>query len=134
MFSLCCQVYIFFSYDIVTFSFYFIFFNLLCLQGKPIFLNNNNIQSIVLVFCYKKVLLDLFNFLLQICNNIVMDNDKYPRKNSKCNKKLDLLNTFFGTAYKSFYCWCSIDKKYRWYRQYRYRLQMLVSVVVSASA
>ena len=28
--------------------------------------------------------------------------DKYQEKNSKCNKKLDLLNTFFGTAYKVF--------------------------------
>ena len=34
------------------------------------------IQSIVLKFCYKKVLLDLFNFLLQICNNVVMNNDR----------------------------------------------------------
>ena len=41
-----------------------------------------------------------------------MNNDRQiPRKNSECNKKLDLLKTFFGTAYKSFYCWCSIDKK-----------------------
>ena len=37
--------------------------------------------------------------------------DKIPRKNSKCNKKLYLLKTSFGTAHKSFYCWCSIDKK-----------------------
>ena len=34
------------------------------------------IQSIVLEFCYKKVLLDLFNFLVQICNNVVMNNDR----------------------------------------------------------
>ena len=75
MFSLCCQVYFFFGSDIVTFSFYFNFFNLLCLQGKPIFFNNS-IQSIVAVFCYKKVLLDLFNLLLHNCNNIVMNNDR----------------------------------------------------------
>ena len=35
--------------------------------------------------------------------------DKYLEKLQ--NKKLDLLNTFFVTAYKSFYGWCSIDKK-----------------------
>ena len=29
-----------------------------------------------LVFCYENHLLDLFNFLLQICNNIVMNNDR----------------------------------------------------------
>ena len=28
---------------------------------------------------------------------------KNPRKNSKCNNKLDLVNTFLGAAYKSFY-------------------------------
>ena len=34
-----------------------------------------------------------------------------PGKNSKSNNKLDLVNTFFGVTYKSFYWWCSIDKK-----------------------
>ena len=61
--------------DIVTFSFYFIFL-IFCVCKVSLFSLNNSIQSIVLVFCYKKVLLDLFNFLLQICNNIVMDNDR----------------------------------------------------------
>ena len=52
-----------FGYDIVTFSFYF---NCLicCVCKVSLFSLNNSIQSIVLVFCCKKVLLDLFNFLL----------------------------------------------------------------------
>ena len=74
MFSVCRQVFIF-SYDIVTFSFYFIFL-IFCVGKVSLFSLNNSIQSIVLVFCYKKVLLDLFNFLLLICNNIVMNNDR----------------------------------------------------------
>ena len=56
---------------------YFILFSLIfCVCKVSLFSLNNSIQFIVLVFCYKKVLLDLFNFLLQICNNIVMDNDR----------------------------------------------------------
>ena len=32
------------------------------------------------------------------------NNDRYiPEKNSKCNNKLDLGNTFFGVTYKNFY-------------------------------
>ena len=65
----------FFGYDIVTFSFYFIFL-IFCACKVSLFSLNNSIQSIVLVFCYKKELLDWFNFLLQICNNIVMNNDR----------------------------------------------------------
>ena len=65
----------FFSYDIVTFSFY-LFFLIFCVCKISLFSLNNSIQSIVSVFFYKKVLLDMFNFLLQICNNIVMDNDR----------------------------------------------------------
>ena len=65
----------FFGYNIVTFSFYFIFL-IFCVCKVSLFSLNNSIQSIVLVFCYKKVLLELFNFLLQICNNIVMKNDR----------------------------------------------------------
>ena len=53
--------------------FYFLNF---CVCKVSLFSLNNSIQSIVLEFCYKKVLLDLFNFLLQICNNIVMNNDR----------------------------------------------------------
>ena len=101
----------FFGYSIATFSFYFIFL-IFCVCKVSLFSLNNGIQFIALVFCYTKVLLDLFNFLLQICDNIVINNNRLiPRKNSKRNKKLDLLNTFFATAYKSFHCWCSIDKK-----------------------
>ena len=37
--------------------------------------------------------------------------NKYLEKYSKCNKKLDLLYTFFGAAYKSFYRWRLIDEK-----------------------
>ena len=70
------KFFFFFSYDIVTLSFYFIFFLIFCVCRVSLFSLNNSIQSIVVVFCYKKVLLDLFNFLLQICNNIVMDNDR----------------------------------------------------------
>ena len=33
------------------------------------------------------------------------------RKNSKCNNKLDLVNTLFNVTYKNFYWWCLIDKK-----------------------
>ena len=51
----------FFGCDIVTFSFYFIFL-IFCVFKVSLFFLNNSIQSIVLVFCYKKVLLDLFNF------------------------------------------------------------------------
>ena len=65
----------FFSYDIVTFSFYFIFL-IFCICKVSLFSLNNGIQSIALVFFCKKVLLNLFNFLLQICDNIVMNNDK----------------------------------------------------------
>ena len=33
-----------------------------------------------------------------------MNNDRYiPEKNSKCNNKLDLVNTFLGVTYKNFY-------------------------------
>ena len=53
-----------------------IYFVIFCVCKVSLFSLNNSIQSIVLVFCYKKVLLDLFNFLLQICNNIVMNNDR----------------------------------------------------------
>ena len=56
--------------------FLILFFLISCVCKVILFSFNNSIQSIVLVFCYKKVLLDLFNFLLQICNNIVMDNDR----------------------------------------------------------
>ena len=65
----------FFGYGIVTFSFHFIF---LIFYGCEVslFSLNNDVQSTALVFCYKKVLLDFFNFLLQICNNIVMNNDR----------------------------------------------------------
>ena len=65
----------FFGYGIVTFSFYFIFL-IFCVCKVSLFSLNNGIQSIARVFCYKKVMLDLFNFLLQICNNIVMNNDR----------------------------------------------------------
>ena len=37
--------------------------------------------------------------------------NKYLEKNSKCNKKLNLLNTIFSTADKSFYWWCLKDEK-----------------------
>ena len=67
--------YFFFGCDIVTFSFYFIFL-IFCVCKVSLFSLNNSIQSIVLEFCYKKILLDLFNFLLQICNIIVMNNDR----------------------------------------------------------
>ena len=65
----------FFGYDIVTLSFYFNFL-IFCVCKVSLFSFNNSIQSIVLVFCRKKILLDLFNFLLQICNYIVMGNDR----------------------------------------------------------
>ena len=55
----------FFSYDIITFSFYIIFLIFYVCKVSLFFLNNS-IQSIVLEFCYKKILLDLFYFLLQI--------------------------------------------------------------------
>ena len=64
----------FFGYDMVTFSFHFIFL-IFCVCKVNLFSLNNSIQSIVLVICNKKVLLDLFNFLLQICNNL-MYNDR----------------------------------------------------------
>ena len=69
------KVLFFFDYDIVTFSFYYIFL-IFCVCRVSLFSLNNSIQSIDLVFCYKIVLLDLFNFLLQICNNIVMNYDR----------------------------------------------------------
>ena len=32
------------------------------------------------------------------------NNDRYiPGKNSKCNNKLHVVNTFFGVTYKNFY-------------------------------
>ena len=52
------------------------YFLILCVFKVSQFSLNNSIQSIILVFRRKKVLLDLFNFLLQICNNIVMNNDR----------------------------------------------------------
>ena len=55
---------------------HFIYFLLFCVCKVSLFSLNNGIQSIALVFCNKKVLLDLFNFLLQIRNNIVMNNDR----------------------------------------------------------
>ena len=63
----------FFGYGIVIF--HFILFLIFCVCKVSLFSLNNGIQSIALMFCYKKVLLDLFDFLLQICNNIVMNND-----------------------------------------------------------
>ena len=69
----------FFGDGIVTFSFYFIFLIFYVCEER-LFSLNNGIQSIALVFCYKKMLLDLFDFLLQICNNIVMNNEKYLEK------------------------------------------------------
>ena len=51
-------------------------FSIFCVCKVNLFSLNNGIQSIALVFCYKKVLLDLFNFRLQICNNVVMNNDR----------------------------------------------------------
>ena len=60
----------FFSITLLIFHFIFLIF---CVFKVSLFSLNNSIQSIVLVFCCKKVLLDLFNFLLQICNNIVMN-------------------------------------------------------------
>ena len=51
-------------------------FLIFCVCKVSLFFLNNSIQSIVLVFWYRKVLLDLLNFLLQICNNIVMNNDR----------------------------------------------------------
>ena len=35
--------------------------------------------------------------------------DTICRKYSKCKNMLDLVNAFFGAAYKSFYLWCPID-------------------------
>ena len=66
---------IFFGYDIVTFSSCFNFLTF-CVCKVSLFSLNNSIQSIVLAFCCKKVLLNLFDFLLYICNNIVMNNDR----------------------------------------------------------
>ena len=37
--------------------------------------------------------------------------DTICRKHSKCKNMLDLVNAFFGAAYKSFYLWCPIDGK-----------------------
>ena len=37
--------------------------------------------------------------------------DTICRKYSKCKNMLDLVNAFFGAAYKSFYLWCPIDGK-----------------------
>ena len=51
-------------------------FLIFCVCKVSLFSLNNGIQSIALVFFCKKVLLNLFNFLLQICDNIVMNNDK----------------------------------------------------------
>ena len=65
----------FFSVTTLLLSHFILFFNLLCFKVS-LFSLNNSIQSIVLVLCYKKVLLDLFNFLLQICNNIAMNTDR----------------------------------------------------------
>ena len=43
-------------------------------------------------------------FLLCFQNCVDLCNDRYiPGKNSKSNNKLDLVNTFFGVTYKSFY-------------------------------
>ena len=66
----------FFSVMILLLSHFILFFLIFCACKVSLFSLNNSIQSIVLVFCYKKVLLDLLNFLLQICNNIVMDNNR----------------------------------------------------------
>ena len=41
-----------------------------------------------------------------------MNNDRYHnRKYSKCKNMLDLVNAFFGAAYKSFYLWRPIGGK-----------------------
>ena len=37
--------------------------------------------------------------------------DTICRKYSKRKNTLDLVNAFFGAAYKSFYLWCPIDGK-----------------------
>ena len=37
--------------------------------------------------------------------------DTICRKYSKCKNMLDLVNAFFGAAYKSFYLWYPIDGK-----------------------
>ena len=66
----------FFSVMTLLLSHSILFFLIFCVCKVSLFSLNNSIQSIVLVFCYKKVLLDLFNFLLQIRNNIVMDNNR----------------------------------------------------------
>ena len=66
----------FFSVTTLLLSRFILFFLIFCVCKVNLFFMNNSIQSIVLVFSYKKVLLDLFNFLLQICNDIVMDNDR----------------------------------------------------------
>ena len=65
---------LFFSLVTALFLSHFIFLNF-CVCKVSLFSLNNGIQSIALVFCYKKVLLDLFNFFLQIRNN-VMNNDR----------------------------------------------------------
>ena len=46
----------FFGYGTATFSFYFIFL-IFCVCKISLFSLNNNIHSIALIFCYKKVLL-----------------------------------------------------------------------------
>ena len=66
----------FFSVTTLLLSRFILFFLIFYVCKVSLFSLNNSIRSIVLVFCYKKVLLDLFNFLLQICNHIVMDNDR----------------------------------------------------------
>ena len=68
------SLFFFFSYDIVTFPFYFIFLTF-HVGRVSLFSLNIGIQSIALVFFYKKILLELFNFLLQFCDNMVMSND-----------------------------------------------------------
>ena len=76
-----CQVFLadpvyFFSVTTLLLSHFILFFLIFCVCKISLFSLNNSIQSIVSVFCYEKVQLDLFNFLLQICNNIVVDNNR----------------------------------------------------------
>ena len=66
----------FFAVTTLLLSNFILFFLIFCVCKVSLFSLNNSIQSIVLEFCYKKILLDLFNFLLQICNNVVMNNDR----------------------------------------------------------
>ena len=63
------------SVTAVTSSFCFMFL-IFCVCKVSLFSLNNGIESNTLVFCYKKVLLDLFNFLLQICSNIVINDER----------------------------------------------------------